>query len=404
MTIGKKALEELRIDRSRPQGKLPWGTLLAALVMLAVLAAAFFLWRNRQDAALVRTVPATASTQAGPKTVLNASGYVTARRQATVSSKVTGQIIEVLVEEGQKVQAGQIVARIDPANINTSLKLAEAQLEVSRVALHETQTQLEQARRELKRSLELGRRQISSQSEMDKAQAEADTLQARLDRQRQEVAVADRQVGYWQQQLEDTVIRAPFAGIVVSKNAQPGEIISPMSAGGGFTRTGICTIVDMASLEIEVDVNENYINRVEPSQRTEAILDAYSDWKIPCKVIAIIPTADRQKATVKVRLGFDKLDPRILPDMGVKVSFQEAGEPPLAARAATAPKAALRKEGGRDVIWIVREGRLERRAVKVGRTFDDQIEVLSDLAGGEAVVVEGPANLQDGGPVKQKNP
>src|SRR5439155_12992154 len=164
---------------------------------------------------------------------------------------------------------------------------------------------------------------IATQADLDHAEASALSLKAKLEQQRADITVAERQVASWQQQLEDTIIRAPFAGIATSKNAQPGEMISPISAGGGFTRTGICTIVDMSSLEIEIDVNESYINRVQPAQPVEATLDAYPDWKIPCKVIAIIPTADRQKSTVKVRVGFDQLDPRILPEMGVKVAFRE---------------------------------------------------------------------------------
>ena len=176
----------------------------------------------------------------------------------------------------------------------------------------------------------------------------------------------------------------------------PGEMISPMSAGGGFTRTGICTIVDMKSLEIEVDVNESYINRVESGQPVEATLDAYPDWHIPAKVIAIIPTADRQKATVKVRVGFEKLDSRVLPDMGVKVAFQATGEVPAASRSISIPKSSVRKQDGRDVVWVIREGRVERRAVTVGPARGDEVAIAAGLSGGDRVVVEGPANLADG--------
>ncbi|HKS38839.1 MAG TPA: efflux RND transporter periplasmic adaptor subunit, partial [Verrucomicrobiae bacterium] len=191
-------------------------------------------------------------------------------------------------------------------------------------------------------------------------------------------------------------IRAPFAGIVTSKNAQPGEMISPMSAGGGFTRTGICTIVDMSSLEIEVDVNESFINRVGSGQPVEATLDSYPDWRIPAKVIAIIPTADRQKATVKVRVGFEKLDPRMLPDMGVKVAFQSTGEAPAASRNVVVPKTAVRQHDSRAVVWIVRDGRVERRAVTAGPARGDEVTIAAGLSGGDRVVVEGPADLADG--------
>jgi RND family efflux transporter MFP subunit len=208
-------------------------------------------------------------------------------------------------------------------------------------------------------------------------------------------------VAVWQQQRDDTIIRAPFAGVVTSKNAQPGEMISPMSAGGSFTRTGICTLVDMSSLEIEVDVNESYINRVEPGQRVEATLDSYPDWRIPAKVIAIIPAADRQKATVKVRVGFEQLDSRVLPDMGVKVAFQSAGQAPAASRDMVVPKTAVRQRDGRDVVWVVQEGRAQSRVVTVGAARGEEVTVAAGLSGGEKVVVEGPAGMADGARVTE---
>lgn len=249
--------------------------------------------------------------------------------------------------------------------------------------------------------MDLFEHKIDTQAELDKAQSDADALGARLERQKAEIGVAEREVATWEQQLNDTVIRAPFPGVIVSKSAQPGEIISPMSAGGGFTRTGIGTIVDMASLEIEVDVNENYINRVESGQIVDAVLDAYPDWHIPCKVIAIIPTADRQKATVKVRIGFDKLDKRILPDMGVKVSFQQNANSAAQVGGITVPKTALRKDGQQDIVFVVADNKLERRAVRTGSTRGDEVSVLSNLKSGEKVVVEGPENLKDGERVKE---
>ncbi len=214
---------------------------------------------------------------------------------------------------------------------------------------------------------------------------------------------AERQVAMWQQQMDDLIIRAPFAGVVTTKAAQPGEMISPVSAGGGFTRTGIGTIVDMESLEIEIDVNESYINRVEAGQAVEATLDAYPQWKIPCKVIAIIPTADRQKSTVKVRVGFDKLDPRILPEMGVKVAFRDtAGSAPANARAVAIPKVALRQQDGRDVVLVFLNGKAERRAVTVSSTMGEETVVSAGLATGEKVIVDSPAGLSDGVAVKEK--
>ena len=245
---------------------------------------------------------------------------------------------------------------------------------------------------------------VAAQADLDHAEAAALALRARLAQQQNELAVTERTVAIWQQQLEDTIIRAPFAGIVTSKNAQPGEMISPMSSGG-FTRTGICTIVDMESLEIEIDVNESYINRVESGQPVEATLDAYPDWKIPCKVIAIIPTADRQKSTVRVRVGFDKLDLRILPEMGVKVAFRETGGAATAARRTVmVPKAAVQQQDGRDVVMAVQAGRAERRAVTVGGVGANEIEISAGVTAGERVVVDGPKDLPDGAAVKEIKP
>jgi len=402
MSPDKETLDNLRIDRANPaRGKPPIALMLLAL-LLVVGVGALLWWFSRPKAAVVRTlvVHEPASGGGSEKTLLNASGYVTARREATVASKVMGMVIEVLVEEGMKVEAGQVLARIDSSNVEKSLHLAEAQRESARKALNETKATLEQAERELRRFTQLAASKVASQSELDRVDSEAKSLRARLDRQDSEVAVADRQVALWKQQLDDTIIRAPFSGIVTSKNAQPGEIISPMSAGG-FTRTGICTIVDMTSLEIEVDVNESYINRVQAGQPVEATLDSYPDWHIPAKVIAIIPTADRQKATVKVRVGFEKLDPRILPHMSVKVAFQGAADTKITQRSITIPKSAVRQRDGRDVVWVVRNGHAERRAVTLGTTHGDEVDVAAGLNGGEKVIIEGADDLADGARVTE---
>src|SRR6266850_6599382 len=402
MSPDKETLDNLRIDRANPaRGKPPIALMLLAL-LLVVGVGALLWWFSRPKAAVVRTlvVHEPASGGGSEKTLLNASGYVTARREATVASKVMGMVIEVLVEEGMKVEAGQVLARIDSSNVEKSLHLAEAQRESARKALNEIKATLEQAERELRRFTQLAASKVASQSELDRVDSEAKSLRARLDRQDSEVAVADRQVALWKQQLDDTIIRAPFSGIVTSKNAQPGEIISPMSAGG-FTRTGICTIVDMTSLEIEVDVNESYINRVQAGQPVEATLDSYPDWHIPAKVIAIIPTADRQKATVKVRVGFEKLDPRILPHMSVKVAFQGAADTKITQRSITIPKSAVRQRDGRDVVWVVRNGHAERRAVTLGTTHGDEVDVAAGLNGGEKVIIEGADDLADGARVTE---
>ncbi len=400
MSPDKTALDELRIDRTAPRrGGLPAVLIIAALVLIAAAGGTCY-WFHRPKAAVVRTIVVRDSAPAGDKTLLNASGYVTARREATVSSKVTGKVVEVLVEEGMRVKAGQVLARLDSSNVEKSLHLAEAQLESSRKALGETQAQLDHAIREVKRLSGLAAGLAASPVELDRAETEAKSLEARLTKQAADIAVSEREVALWKQQIDDATIRAPFDGVVTTKNAQPGEMISPMSVGG-FTRTGICTIVDMSSLEIEVDVNESYINRVEPGRPVEATLDSYPDWRIPARVIAIIPTADRQKATVKVRVGFDRLDPRILPHMSVKVAFQGAAESRPTPRNPMIPRTAVRQSDGRDVVWLVRDGRVERRAVKLGEARGEEVAIAAGLAGGDRVVVEGPDDLTDGARVTE---
>jgi RND family efflux transporter MFP subunit len=336
--------------------------------------------------------------QGASRTLLNASGYVEARRAATVSSKVTGKVVEVLIEEGMKVDAGQVLARLDDSNIKESLLIAEAQLESARKVVDETRPNLRFAIAEKKRFTDLVATQAASQSDYNRAETQAQALEATLARQESDVKVAERQVSSWKQQMDDNIIRAPFAGVITTKDSQPGEMISPVSAGGGFTRTGICTIVDMSSLEIEVDVSESYINRVQSDQRVEATLDAYGDWRIPAKVIAIIPAADRQKATVKVRIGFERLDPRILPDMGVKVAFLSVAEEKSTTpqRQFIVPTAAVQKVDGREVVWVVKDRKVERRAVAVAQVTGDEATLSAGLFAGETVVIQTSQALSDG--------
>ncbi|MDQ3622366.1 MAG: efflux RND transporter periplasmic adaptor subunit [Verrucomicrobiota bacterium] len=402
MSSDKITIDQLRIDRSgsAKRGTPSW--LAPALLTIVAVTAGALWWLNRPKAVVVETAVAREQAAGGQKTLLNASGYVTARRAATVSSKVTGKVIEVLVEEGMKVEADQVLARLDPSNVEAGLRLAEAQWESARKSLEETKPNLLFAQRELKRFTDLAKTRVVSESDLHRSEAEAKALEARLGRQGAEIAVAEREVAQWKQQLDDTIIRSPFGGIVTSKNAQPGEMISPMSVGG-FTRTGICTIVDMSSLEVDVDVNESYINRVQPGQPVEATLDAYAGWRIPAKVIAIIPTADRQKATVKVRVGFDKLDPRILPDMGVKVAFQSAdtGQAGAARGGISIPAAAVQKVNDRDVVWVVRDGRVERRAITVAQSLGDELAIAAGLSNGERVVINAPQGLAEGSGVRE---
>lgn len=398
----KNDLAALRIEREPEGPRRGW---IGWLVLLVVVAGAGFgawRWFTRVQPVEVEAVTVTARAAGTQASVLNASGYVTARRRATVSSKITGRVIEVNVEEGMAVTAGQVLARLDDATLQAALALSEAQTEAARRAVRENEVRFEEARLSLARLNRLIKDGLSTQAEIEAAQAQVDSFDARIAAARQQVLVAERQIAVQRAGLDDTIIRAPFSGVAISKDAQPGEMVSPVSAGGGFTRTGICTIVDMRSLEIEVDVNESYINRVVSGQKVTAVLDAYPDWQIPGKVITTVPTADRQKATVLVRIGFDELDARILPDMGVKVTFlREADEGNAAAGRAVmlVPRAAIRAEGNQSYAFVVANGVVDRRAVRTGGADGDRLEVIAGLNPGDRVVVSPPATLAAGASV-----
>jgi len=331
--VDKRALlDELKIDRGAAvedpaRRPIRWFALIAAVAGIAFIA--WYVVLPKADPAAVAAPVVATPVASAPKpaaiegSVLDATGYVVARRQATVSAKVTGKVVEVFIEEGMRVQEGQVLARLDASIPRAQLALSESQLASAKSSLEEMKVQIRQAELDLQRTEGLSARKLASQADLDRVQLTLEGLQARLERQEREVVVADRSSMVQRQLLDDMEIRAPFTGVVVAKAAQPGEMISPNSAGGGFTRTGICTIVDMESLEVEVDVNEAYINRVQPKQPVSVALNAYPDERIPAEVIAIIPTADRNKATVRVRIALLEKNPRVLPDMGVKVAFLE---------------------------------------------------------------------------------
>jgi RND family efflux transporter MFP subunit len=401
---GRPDLGQLRINRDKPvtaMGKRPTAPMLIASALLVAGALGYFFWRSGSVAQVKAETVLVESGSGSAATVLDASGYVTARRQATVSAKRTGKVREVLVEEGMHVKEGQILAYLDDATERAQLDLANAQLGAARAALKETSAQLTEARLKFDRAQRLSAEKLASVADLDAARAQFDTLTARLGAQTQNVEVSARGVAVQRQALDETQVRAPFPGVVVAKTAQPGEMISPISAGGGFTRTGICTLVDMKSLEVEVDVNEAYIQRVTSGQRLTARLDAYPDWEIPAEVIAIIPTADRQKATVKVRVKILADDPRILPDMGVKVAFLEELRPAQSSAPArvSVPKAAVRDDAGKSYVYLV-DDNVARKRIVSGEPAGDRLRIKSGLVGGERVIVEGPADLADGQRVK----
>ena len=399
-------LSALRIEREPlDAGKRSWGKWIVLLVLLAALAGGTWYWLRRERPVEVELAAVTERAAGAQASVLNASGYVTARRRATVSSKVTGKVIEVNVEEGMGVREGQILARLDDSTLQAALRLYRAQLEAAKRQIPESEVRLAQARVMLRRQEELRKEGLNTPNDIDNAKAEVDSLIARIASAQEQVNVAESQIAMQQTAIEDTIIRAPFTGVAISKDAQAGEMVSPVSAGGGFTRTGISTIVDMKSLEIEVDVNESYINRVRPGQPVSATLDAYPDWQIPANVITLVPTADRQKATVLVRIGFQKLDPRILPDMGVKVTFlreADSSEVPVAQSVTLVPQAAVRKDGDSSFVFVVRQGTVERRAVKTAGTDGDRLEVVAGLKGGDQVVISPPPELAEGMLIREK--
>jgi RND family efflux transporter MFP subunit len=296
------------------------------------------------------------------------------------------------------VHKGFVLATLDDSDTQRALASAKADRDATQASIRDLQVQLKNADIELHRAQVLRAGGVQSQEALDNATMAASSLGAKIDYAQEQVLAADARIREAQQSVDNCIISAPFDGIIVSKDAQVGEMVSPVSAGGGFTRTGIATIVDMASNEIEVDVNENYIARVKPGQEVTAVLDAYPDWKISCRVRTIIPTADRQKATVKVRIAFDKLDPRILPDMGVKVTFlgQEQKQAKQAPPGVMVPQNAVRDDSGQKIVFLVKGDHIERHAVRVGTINGAQTQILAGLAPGDTVVVGGPGDLKDG--------
>ena len=400
----KPDLGSLRIHEGQRKGRNTGKYVAIGMFVLVVLAgAAGVVVKLREGSAAVETAVA-AKPEVGPQTALNASGYVTPRRRATIAAKITGRVTSVHFDEGTRVAEGQLLATLDDSDAQRTLASAKADRDSAQAAIADLEVQLRNANIQLKRAQDLQAAGVQTQEALDNAKTAVDSLKAKIALAKQQVSSSEARIGEAQQTVDNCIIRAPFAGIVVSKDAQVGEMVSPVSAGGGFTRTGIATIVDMNSNEVEVDVNEAYIARVQPGQKCKATLDAYPDAPYDAKVRTVIPTADRQKATVKVRVTFDKLDSKILPDMGVKVAFldQETEAGKNAARVkgpeaqAFIPKGAVRTQGDSAFVFLVRNGKAERRIVKLGLDRGTDVAVLAGVQPGDAVVVKGPEDLRDG--------
>ncbi|MFY2762908.1 efflux RND transporter periplasmic adaptor subunit [Arenimonas sp. MALMAid1274] len=404
MSTTPDLLNQLRIDRNASPppaagGRGRWAVI--AIVLVALVALAVW-WFTREAPVPVRTAPAQAEAAGqapAASSVLDATGYVTARRIATVSSKISGKVLEVLIEEGQRVEQGEVLARLEPTDADAQRKLSAAQLAAARSDVVRAQAQLKLAEQTLVRNRDLAGRRLIAAAALDQAQAERDALAAQLQSARDNAQVAQEALSLSDLGVDNTIVRAPFSGVVTVKAAQPGEIISPISGSGGFTRTGIGTIVDMDSLEIQVDVNEAFIGRVKAGQKVEAVLNAYPDWRIPAEVIAIVPTADRSKATVKVRIAFKEKDERVVPDMGVRVSFLQDAAParpdaPLVV-GVTVPAEAIVQRDGKTVLFVVRDDRASLRDVDAADARDGRRRITRGVAVGEQVVLSPPTTLAD---------
>jgi RND family efflux transporter MFP subunit len=404
-------LNQLRIDRSQPPssgGHAKWWWTAG----IAVVVAGFGIWYMTRPTGVPITT-AVAQTAAGGgsaanagASLLDASGYVVARRRATVSSKVTGKVVQVILEEGQRVEAGDVIARLDDANWKAALAQSNAQLQQAEANVASAQTALDDAKPIFERSQKQKDAAVISAQSFDESHAQFNVARNNLLVAQRGLEAARAGVEVAQRNLDDTVIRAPFAGIVTEKAAQPGEMVSPISAGGGFTRTGIGTIVDMESLEVEVDVSENFINRVRPQQPVTIKLNAYPDWDIPGSVIATIPTADRAKATVKVRIAIKQKDPRIIPEMGARVAFLSEIEPSRpgaeksAAPGVAVPADAVTTSGNTSIVYLVHGATVERRAVRLGGKSSAGQIVIAGLEAGNIVALGDLSRLSDGARVR----
>ena len=387
----KTDLSSLRIDRTPapPRSGLP-PAVVAIVVTLLVVAAGFFGLRfSRGSGTLSLTLGTAEATGGGSASSagISANGYVVARTKASVSSKILGRLAWTDVTEGSYVRVGQVIARLESADYEAALKSAQA-------TLAQLEAQSVQAQRDLKRSQALRTQNVVSDADLENAQTKLDVTVA-------QVNAAQAQAGLAQANFENTRVRAPFTGTVLRRDAEVGEIVAPSSAGGGLTRTAIVTMADLSTLEVEVDVNEAYIAQVRNAQPARITLDAYPDTSFSGSVRQVVPTADRQKATVLVKVSILDRDSRILPEMGAKVVFDAAGASVQAApRRVFVPQAAIGEAAGKAIVWVVESGVVRQQTVEVGPQHGDRIEVRRGLSGGESLVLSAPAGLKNGSKVK----
>ncbi|MGA1840897.1 MAG: efflux RND transporter periplasmic adaptor subunit [bacterium] len=394
-------LEILRIDPDLREDTHQYKGWVFSVIVALIIGISFLVvyWRKRMPLK-VEVIVARSTMSGQNRVILTASGYVEARRKATIASKITGRIKELYFEEGMKVHQDQILTQLDDSEARAQIESAVAKYKVTKAAIQEIKTSLKYALKTFKRYSMLREKNAISQAMLDKSETIVENLRAQLTRAEEEMVLSEAGIAVAKRHADNYIIKAPFAGIVVSKDAQVGEIISPVSAGDGFTRTGISTIVDMNSLEIEVDVNESYISKVRIGQRVVATLDAYPDWRIPANVRAIIPSANRQKATVKVWIAFEKLDPKILPEMGVKVSFLNENQITNNRPAVLVTEKAVFEAGEKKYVYIYRNGIAEKRAVLIGKTFESHVEILAGLSDGERIIVKWEGDIHEGHRVK----
>jgi RND family efflux transporter MFP subunit len=410
MTDKSELLRQLRIDRDKrvpEETRAPrWWWIAGILGLFIVLGAGSYVWLRSAVPAVKVVVARAVSTGTGAAgaSILDASGYVVARRQATVSAKITGKLDQLFIEEGQHIKENEIVARLDDTNAAAALLQAKAAVTQAEATLAQAKAAADDIAPIYRRNQQLTEAGVLSKAALEASKADYDAKQTDLAVAKGNLAVRQAALQVAQREEDDTIVRAPFTGVVTTKNAQPGEIVSPLSAGGGFTRSGICTLVDMDSLEVEVDVSENFISRVHADGPAVLKLNAYPDWQIPAYVIAVVPTADRSKATVKVRVGFKSRDPRILPEMGARVSFlsetSRSGSGGSAAGGVVLPPEAVRQSAdagaNAGIVFVLHDDAVERRVVKLGARREDGQIVLSGVSPGERVAIGDFAKLADG--------